>query len=152
MEKIFEIGYIYKLICSETGDCYYGSTINPVKRFARHRQQNNTCKSKGLIKPTMHIMEMKKNISKNDLQSIEKYYILNNNCVNKNVPKRTYKEWYKQKIIDNPNYQKEKYQKYEGKSRNERTRKHCECGGKYIQRNLKIHLLTNKHIKYVNTI
>ncbi len=152
MEKKYETGYIYKLICSETGDCYYGSTFNPMKRYSRHRQQDNKCKSKDLINPTMHIIEMKQNITRSELEFIEKHYILNNTCVNKRVPKRTHKEWYNQQIKENPNYLKEKYKKYGGVERNIRTKKTCECGGVYIQRNLKIHLQTDKHIKYVNTL
>ncbi len=152
MEKKYEIGYIYKLICSETGDCYYGSTCKPIERYQRHIHFTNNCRSKLLINPTMHILEMKPNITKRDLELIEKHYILNNTCVNKQVPHRTPKEYYNQKKDENPNYLMEQYKKSGGTMRNLRTRKICECGGKYIQRNLKIHLRTDKHIKYVNNI
>ncbi len=40
------IGYIYKLKCSKTDMVYYGSTINPLKRFSQHRSISNTCASK----------------------------------------------------------------------------------------------------------
>lgn len=152
MEKKYEIGYIYKLICSETQKCYFGSTSDPIKRYNIHRNINNRCISRILKDPKMHILEIKKNISKSDLEYIEKYYILNNTCVNKQVPKRTYKEWYKHQKENNPNYLKELYQRSEGKKRNVRTREHCECGGVYIKRNLKIHLQTKKHNNYINNI
>lgn len=152
MNKYNEVGYIYKLECSETDNCYYGSTFNPSVRIYSHRSYNNFCASKSLIKPKMKILETKHNITRRQLKLIEKYYILNNKCVNKNVPMRTRKEAYKDKIIKNPNYLKEIYIKNGGAIRNDVTRKYCECGGVYVQRNLKSHLQTLKHKKYIDNI
>ena len=152
MTKIYDIGYVYKLTCSETKNCYFGSTGNIICRYSQHRRKNNKCMSRHLINPTLDILETKINISRDNLKLIEKNYILNNTCINKNVPTRSHKEWYQQKLKDNPDYLKKQYELYGGKIRNIRTQKQCECGGTYVQRNLKIHEKTAKHIKYCNSI
>lgn len=150
MNETLDLGYIYELVCSETGNSYYGSTSKPHARYLHHRGKYNQCVSRHLINPTMNIIEIKENITRNELEWIEKHYILNYPCINKQIPKRTRKEYYKAMIKENPDYNKDKYIEIGGIMRNERTRKHCECGGKYIQRNLKIHLGTAKHKKYIS--
>ena len=147
------IGYIYKLICSESNKVYYGSTTNPVKRYHQHCSPNNNCSSKILVKPDFNILECvcvedREEFFK-ELKLREKYYIKNNECVNKNIPLRTNQERYKDKIKENPNYLKEQYIKAGGIERNNRTRKECPCGGTYIQRNKKTHDLTKKHLEFV---
>jgi len=100
----------------------------------------------------MSILEIKNNISKSELEYIERDYILNNRCINKKIPKQTVREWYKKRVEENPDYHREQYKRYGGTLRNHLTRRDCECGGKYIQRNLKFHLATIKHKKYVGNI
>lgn len=150
MNETLNIGYIYELVCSETGNIYYGSTCKPHTRYLHHRGKYNQCVSRHLINPKMNIIEIKENITRNELEWIEKHYILNNPCINKKIPKRTRKEYYKAQIKENPNFNKERYIAGGGTMRNERTRKQCECGGKYIQRNLKQHLVTEIHKKYIS--
>jgi len=147
------IGYIYKLTCSESGNVYYGSTTDPLRRYKQHQRVNNTCKSKELINPDIDLLEcisiQDRDLFKKELLTLERKYIENNNCVNKNIPLRTNEERYRDIIKKNPNYQKEQYIKYGGKRRNERTKVFCDCGGKYIKRNKKMHLLSVKHNDYV---
>jgi hypothetical protein len=152
MNTVYDIGYVYKLTCSETGDIYFGSTVNLISRYRQHCWKDNKCMSRYLIKPTLDVLETKINISRDELRLIEKNYILNNTCINKNIPKRSFQEWYQQKKKDNPDYLKEQYQLYGGKLRNFITRKQCECGGKYVQRNLKRHIQSEKHKKYISSI
>lgn len=147
------IGYIYKLICSESNNVYFGSTTNPLRRYHQHCAVNNNFSSKILVKPDLQLLEY---ICIEDgeeflkqLKLKESYYIKNNDCVNKNIPLRTNQERYHDKIKENPNYLKEQYIKQGGIQRNIRTRKQCACGGTYIQRNKKTHDLTKKHIDYV---
>lgn len=147
-----EIGYIYKLTCSENGDCYYGSTKHPKIRLYQHKSSYNNCSSKYLIDPTMEILETLENTTKEELENIEKEYILNNTCINNNVPRRTPKELYEKNKIENPNYLKELYEKSEGKMRNLRTRMICDCGGIYVKRNKPRHLITDKHINYIDNL
>tara|TARA_R100001086_G_scaffold249774_1_gene190840 strand:+ start:1397 stop:1861 length:465 start_codon:yes stop_codon:yes gene_type:complete len=147
------IGYIYKLVCSETDNVYYGSTTDPLRRYNQHCSIYNNCSSKILVKPELHLLDCicieNYEEFKKKLKLKEKEYIKNNNCVNKNIPLRTNKEYYQDKLKENPNYLKELYIKSGGKNRNERTRKICECGGTYIQRNKKKHDLSKKHLDYV---
>jgi len=145
------IGFIYKLTCSLTGDTYYGSTIDPYTRYRKHLSKNNNCTSNKLLHPVMEIMDTVE-CSKKDLLLLEKNYILNNTCINKKVPLRNNKEYYYTKKIKNPFYLKELYQRGEGKMRNLRTRMHCECGGKYVKRNFKIHEKTMKHKNYISKL
>ena len=150
------IGYIYRLICEQTNKVYYGSTVDPIKRIRQHRSINNTCTSRNLINPRMELLEC---ISIDDLDTfkkelllIEKHYIKNNDCINKVVPLRTRKEYYKDRIRENPDYLKELYVKQGGVERNRRTKKMCACGGEYIQRNKKIHERSQKHQKYIEEL
>ena len=97
----------------------------------------------------MEILHTLENTTKEEMENIEKDYILNNTCINSKVPRRTAKELYQKNKIDNPNYLKELYEKSEGKMRNVRTRMICECGGVYVQRNKLRHLATDKHLNYI---
>ncbi len=150
MSIVYEFGYIYQLVCSETGNSYYGSTSNPSARYNHHRGKYNQCSSRHLIDPIMNIIEVKEDITKNELEWIEKHYIVNNPCINKKIPKQNPKEYYKAQIKQNPNFNKEKYIASGGAMRNIRTKKYCECGGRYVQRNLKMHLGTGIHKKYIS--
>lgn len=152
MATFYKKAYIYELICSKTGDCYFGSSTNPQARFIYHKSKFNQCTSKKLINPKMNIIQTIENITKEELEYIEKDYIVNYECVNKQVPKQTNKEYYVRRIAANPNFHIEKYKKDGGIKRNIRTRKTCDCGGIYIQRNFKIHEKSLKHKKYINTI
>ena len=90
-------GYIYKLYCMTSGLAYYGSTINPVEVRLYGHKNNPTSTSEQIIKNGDYKIEVLEEFdfqNKTDLLNREKYYILNNECVNKNVPLRTTKEWY----------------------------------------------------------
>ena len=145
------IGFIYKLICSETDKCYIGSTGDPKRRLLAHMRENNECSSNKLIYPKMEILEIVYG-TKDDLLLKEKNYILNNDCVNLRVPKRTKKEFYELKKKENPNYLKELYIKGGGAERNLRTLVNCPCGGKYVKRNKKIHFQTIKHKNFKDSL
>lgn len=148
------IGYIYKLVCSESNKVYFGSTTNPLRRYYQHCSSKNNCSSKILIDPELQVLECinieNETEFKKNLILREKHYIKNNECVNKNIPMRSHKEYYQDKLAENPNYLKELYIKSGGRLRNERTRKTCICGGTYIQRNKKKHDLTKKHLDYIH--
>ena len=90
-------GYIYKLYCLTSGLVYYGSTINPIQVRLNGHIQKPTTASEQIIKNSNYKMELLEELefeNKVDLLNREKYYILNNECINKNVPLRTTKEWY----------------------------------------------------------
>ncbi len=146
-------GYIYKLTCSETGSCYYGSTSDdPIKRFQKHLSIHNKCSSKNLISPTLEIMEeiIHDPRDKTPLLQAERSYIESNPCVNKKVPLRTWNELYQIKKL-NPNYFKNMYIKAGGKEINNWTRVNCYCGCVYVERNIKRHLKTHKHLDFISS-
>ena len=92
----FQNGKIYKLVCSETGNIYYGSTIKTLKhRLKKHKAKNNTCSSKSFINPTIHLIKNYPCNSKQELRDEEAKYIKDLECVNINIPGRTRKEYYK---------------------------------------------------------
>jgi hypothetical protein len=99
-------GKIYKLICNKTNNVYYGSTSQSLmKRRDNHRQQYkqylkgkcNFITSFEIIKDDDFIIELVESIEFNDKKELiarERYYIQNNDCVNKYIPSRTHKEYY----------------------------------------------------------
>lgn len=143
-------GFIYKLTCSQTSNSYFGSTTKPNERLRGHLSPNNKCMSRFLINPTMEVIEeIEYNPNNNrPLLLAERSYIESNSCVNKKVPLRSRLELYNIKK-QNPNFFKNMYIQRGGIAYNIRTRKTCECGGVYIQRNKKRHLETEKHKNFI---
>ena len=116
---------IYKLVNDEMpGLVYYGSTCNTfARRLCSHKAPTNKCKSKCLFEHgTVQIFLVEEYPCENKLQlnARERYYIENNDCVNKSIPGRTQKEYYeanhdeinrKQKEYDDAHRdEKKKYQ------------------------------------------
>ena len=99
-------GKIYKLIDLTTKNIYYGSTCQILKdRKAQHKKdykgylkgKRQYRKSYDIIKNnnyTIELVEEFKCNNKKELLERERYYITNNDCINKNIPNRTQKEWY----------------------------------------------------------
>jgi hypothetical protein len=98
-------GIIYIIICNETNEVYYGSTQQSLKvRMAGHK---SGCKGWKLEKAghstsydiidrgnySYSLIETVECETKQQLESRERYYIENNECINKNVPAMTYKEY-----------------------------------------------------------
>jgi len=111
---------IYKLTTIHNPDLvYYGSTVNELyKRKGNHKSKfkikdKNICSSSqlfelGIDDVEITLVEMFSCNSKEELLKRERFYIQNNNCVNKNIPSRTLKEYYK----DNKDIFKKKFKKY----------------------------------------
>lgn len=103
---------IYKVICSETGKIYIGSTTQKLcKRLWEHKTPTCKCLTKTFINPKIFLIENVPCNSKEELHAIERKFIENTECVNYYIPTRTKKEW----IEDNKKYlkewKKEHYQK-----------------------------------------
>lgn len=93
-------GYIYKLYCLTSNLVYYGSTTTPLEVRLYGHEHNPTTTSNEIIKNGNYKIECLEEFdfeNKSDLRNREKHYIINNVCVNKNVPNRTTKEWYNEK-------------------------------------------------------
>ena len=112
----YDEGKIYKIVCNKTGLIYIGSTT---KHYLSDRLGNHRAHYKIYLKTQTKYMSSAKilenddyNIillesypckSKDELLARERHYIELLECVNKNIPSRTKKEWYednKIKILD----------------------------------------------------
>lgn len=109
-------GKIYKIIGS--GLTYYGSTIQSLKaRMRQHENIKSVCSSKQIIDNGEYEVVLVENYPcncKKELLMRERYYVENNECVNKNKPVILDDEWpaYQQKFYqENINYFKEYRQK-----------------------------------------
>lgn len=102
----YENGKIYRLVCNITGLNYYGSTCQPLhKRKMDHKYKYNdylkkTCETNyssfKIIEGGNYdiiLVEEFKCENKNQLEARERYFIENNECINKNIPTRTLKEY-----------------------------------------------------------
>jgi len=103
-------GKIYKLTTPHDPELvYYGSTVLPLhKRKSHHKEdyikKNAKITSKQLFDLSVDdvIITLVENVncnSKEELYQRERFYIENNNCINKQMPGRTKKEWYTQPHI-----------------------------------------------------
>ena len=96
----YQNGKIYKIHSYQTDKIYIGSTTQPLcKRFTNHKtdlKKNTTVTSKEILKyddVMITLIETYQCNDKNELEKRERYHIENNNCVNKQIPTRTGKEY-----------------------------------------------------------
>ena len=88
---------IYKLTCSETGNIYYGSTGNDIKKRREKGWYHCTCKD--FVNPKMEVMEhIEDNVER---LKKEAEYIQNNECVNVNSKHLNVKEGMKHWVANN---------------------------------------------------
>ena len=108
---------IYHIYCNITGEIYYGSTCNTLaKRMGKHRDEakensKKNCSSRSIIVRDDYaysLIEKYECNNKQELHARERYWIENNECVNKYVPGRNRKEHYQ----DNKDKLKEKNKIY----------------------------------------
>jgi len=113
VDERYKNGKIYKIVCNETGEIYYGSTIQKYLciRMSHHKCKK-TCRSRQIINRNNYYCELIENYSCNnrkELETRERWYIENNNCINKVIPTRTKKE--------KKNYNKEYYEENKEKKK-----------------------------------
>ncbi len=114
-------GFIYKLTCKNTLKTYYGSTtgdianrltehIHKYKRGVKHSSADIIAGGNYSIEE-LELIDFE---DKNELRERERFYIMNDkNCINKNIPNRTSKDWH----LANPNYNKTYYENNKEKHR-----------------------------------
>ena len=153
---------IYKIINdSMPGMVYYGSTCNTFsRRMGNHKSPYSTCKSKILFEygnPQMILVEKYGCNDKMELTARERYYIENNECVNKQIPGRTKKEYRednKEKLtIKNKEYKeanKEKIKEYYEDNKEKillkkKQKMTCECGSSFRISDKARHYKSKKH-------
>ena len=90
---MYQNAKIYKIINDNIPNkVYYGSTVQPLyKRFFQHKKQFHRCTSKQLLEKDGGQIILVENVicnSKEELRKRERFYIENNECVNKHIPYR----------------------------------------------------------------
>jgi len=160
-------GKIYKLVGG--GLTYYGSTVNELryrlKLHKAHFKQNINITSKLLFETgdevKIFLVEKFPCADKMELNARERWYIEQNDCVNKVMPTRTQKQYYetnkgqiKQYYEDNKEKIKEQHKLYREVNKDKIKQKKsekitCECGAVIHKNSLYNH---NKSIKHLNKI
>lgn len=90
-------GKIYKIVCNITGETYYGSTTQKISmRVGKHKQEAlyrvNPCVSKQIILRGNYDYSLVEECpcdNKEQLHKCERWFIENNECINKTIPGRT---------------------------------------------------------------
>ena len=162
---------IYKIVDNTNDNIYIGSTCKTLKtRLSVHKYDYkrflkgifNNIKSFDILKNNDYKIELLEDCeikTKQELLARERFYIDDNECLNKNIPGRTDKQYYndnKNKIDD---YQKEyretnkdKFKEYREANKDKANEKFdCECGGKYTHCGKSQHLKTTKHLNYLES-
>ena len=181
----YELGHIYVIWDIENHNLvYYGSTQDLEKRIKNHKNPYNKCTSNQIINRKNYeyaILETHENIDEYDLVERERWYILNNVCINKQIPHRTRVEWcqdnidyhskwcqdnkekmlgyYQTRKKKKTNYyqdNKEKIADYYQKNKEKIAKKNaekfvCECGGKFTYGKKSNHEKSHKHLKWVQS-
>ena len=114
---------IYKIVSMNNPDMvYYGHTCDTLsRRFSKHKAPSNGATSKLIIEKGDAIILLVEEYpcsSVLEATAREGFYVLNNPCVNKNVPGRTSKEYYEDKKDKLLEYQKKYDQDHKEKINN----------------------------------
>ena len=171
----YQNGKIYKIVNDELGLTYFGSSCNLLhKRLYEHKNRSNkeyNCTSSKILfttefQPQIFLVEAYPCENKLELEKRERYYIENNECVNKNIPTRSQKEylednieiwreydrnWKKKWRLENPEKSKEIRLKSYYKNRDKILDKNkekieCLCGSIVNKSELTRHKKTEKHL------
>lgn len=152
----YQNGKIYKIVCDTTNKVYYGSTTKKYlsSRLNTHKHAYlnnlNSYTSRYVLEGGNYSIILVENYpcnSKDELHQRERYYIENNNCVNRVNPyisniekienkKQVWQNWYS----TNKDILKEKKQQ----------KINCECGGLYTHNHKSTHYKTKKHLDFIN--
>jgi hypothetical protein len=178
MER-YKRGKVYKIVCRKTGKQYIGSTCKKLlsQRLAGHVGHFKLWKKNNFSFITsftileendyyIELIELVPCSSKDELKVRERFYIQNNECVNKAIPLRTreeYKEDNKIKIAEQmkkyaqinkeqiAEYQKEyKAEHKEEIIKRKKEKYDCHCGSTICKDNKAKHEKSIKHQTYLN--
>ena len=162
-------GYIYKISCNITGEDYYGSTRQTVKKRVYGHLFKKDCSATAIIERGNYSYTQLEEVFYDDpkeLRKREKYYYMNYPNINKKSPNTTLEERKKQKQMNEQTekrkerkrqYYKEhleerkKYQREVYKTNREAIleRNHipieCECGHHYHYNHRNRHFETKRH-------
>lgn len=170
-------GKIYRINVDGSDLVYYGSTTDPLyKRMSSHKasfmKSDHHRSVNELFKfgdPYITLVEKYPCDTKEELHARERWYIENNNCVNKVVPKRTKKEYYHDTKDHLNEIRREQYKNDEKRNiiiarnkewrdRNKEALKaarqittECGCGGSFNSVHKRRHERTQKHQEWLAT-
>jgi hypothetical protein len=150
-------GKIYKIINDVNGMTYYGSTVQTLSmRMTKHRSDykkkiSKTYESFGNIDDCkIFLVELYPCNLKIELGQRERYFIENNQCVNKCIPTQTIQE-YRLKNKEKINEQEKKYYELNKEKINEQEKKYRQVNKEKISEKKKEYYQLNKE-KYKEKI
>ena len=161
-------GKIYKIVCDITNKTYYGSTTTTLcRRLGQHKTQKGIVQY-GMTNPKIYLVEDFSCDRKEQLFKRERFFIENNECINKNIPTRTRKEYrednkelikkthkiYEENHKEDISSNKKKYyiNNKEFISLRQKAIINCDCGSSFTVAGKSLHSKSQKHIKYVNSL
>lgn len=164
----YENGKIYKLYSLSKNIVYFGSTAEKYlsKRLQHHladykkykNNKKNFITSFKVLECEDYKIELIEEINCNNIDQLrerERFYIENNDCINKKIPNRTNKEYHKEWEQNNKEHIKE-YKKEYYENNKEHYKEHksqkviCECGCEITRSSLTKHKKSLKHINKLN--
>lgn len=148
---------IYRIYDIDTDESYYGSTSQTItKRLQKHESDYRRYK-KGKKKYVTSSFDIIKNnnykitlvhricSSKTHAEDLESVYIKGCDCVNRNIPGRTRKEYYGDNKDKSKQYYKDNVKRIKARVR---VKYNCECGGIYTHDHKAKHFKTKMHQNY----
>jgi hypothetical protein len=154
IDKRYKNGKIYKIVSDKTDMIYIGSTITTLNtRLSNHKVKNTNSKEIFEIdsNPKIILLEEYPCRNKRELETRERYYIENNDCINKNIPTRSKEESKKEYRNNHKEYNKEYYTNHIEEIKEYRSKKYtCVCGVTISICNKAKHLKSKFHIYYTN--
>jgi hypothetical protein len=143
IDKRYKDAKIYKIFSDKTDLIYIGSTIRTLNiRLSEHKLRNKKNIKQILdIDPNLKIelLESYPCKNKNELETRERYYIENNDCVNKTIPTRSKNE-----------YMKEYHNAHKEQINEQKSKTYiCECSSTITLGCKARHLRTKKHLEFI---
>jgi hypothetical protein len=108
-------GKVYKIVCNNTGEQYFGSTIQPLSTRLGEHKRKKLCSSKLIIERGNYeiiLCELFACSSREELLMCERKWIESNDCVNKTSPIKTREEQLAYKINYNKTHSEQVKQYY----------------------------------------
>ena len=103
---------IYHIVCNLTGETYYGSTVQKIsQRMGTHRKPGKDCCSKPIIERGDYHYGLVEDYKCDNLEQLlmrERYYVDNNDCINKNRPITSKEEKIAQQKVYRDNHKEKK--------------------------------------------
>jgi hypothetical protein len=98
---------IYRIVDNTNGNIYIGKTIQTLNKRLSEHKSHKLCSSREILKNGDYKIEL---IEETEDPTRERYWILNTDCINQNIPGRTKKEsnkeWYENNKDKNKEYKK----------------------------------------------